>query len=137
MSDESKAEKKIIIDEDWKTQVQEEKERLKQGPEDAESPAAAQAEATEGELPPASFAFLVTSLATQAMAALGQLPDPIEHKPVVHLELARHHIDTLSVLQEKTKGNLADEEARMLEEVLHQMRMLFVAVQQQPDAAAN
>ena len=61
------------------------------------------------------------------MAALGQLPDPIEGKPVVRKELAKFQIDMLAVLEEKTKGNLSAEESSMLTDVLHKLRMAFVA----------
>ena len=81
-----------------------------------------------GEMPPASFLMLLTNLISQAMVCLGQIPDPVEGKSVVQIELAEYFIDTLAVLQEKTQGNLTDEESQMLEESLHQLRMLFVAV---------
>ena len=93
--------------------------------------------AAEGLPAPATCAADLTapdgpaSLAEQAMAALGQIPDPLENKPVVRLELARHHIDTLGVLEEKTKGNLTDEEHEMLETVLHQLRMVFLNFEKQ------
>jgi hypothetical protein len=118
--------KKIIIDEDWKSQVEREKEELRHGP------AKSQASTGDAELPPASLAFLVTSLVTQTMAALGQLPDPLSQEYQVSLPLAKLHIDLLAVLQEKTKGNLAPEEQLMLDESLHQLRMLFVAVRDKP-----
>ena len=47
------------------------------------------------------------------MAALGQIPDPMAGKPVVRLEFARHYIDMIEVLQEKTKGNATEEEAML------------------------
>ena len=118
---------KIIIDEDWKSQVDAERESIKQQtekPEPAEGPSAG-----DQPLPPASLAFLVTTLATQAMATLGQIPDPEKGEPLVQLDHAKHFIETLAMLEEKTKGNLTHEEAAMMENVLHQLRMLYVAVQ--------
>ena len=125
MSNDPNEERKIIIDEDWKSQVEQEREQIKSEPEGE----AALPDSGPQEIPEASFALLVTTLATQAMAAMGQIPDPSQDKPVVHLGLARHYVDTLGVIEEKTKGNLDQEEAAMLEQVLHQLRMLFVAVQ--------
>ena len=72
------------------------------------------------------------SLATQATAALGQLPDPDapDQSLPVQLNFAKYLIDVLAVLEDKTQGNLTAEEAAMLENVLHQLRMLYVDVSQ-------
>jgi len=133
MTDQPNEEKKIIVDEDWKAQVQAEKEAARHEKEaDADAPKAESPGDTDtGEIPPASFSTLVVTLATQAMASLGQVPDPAEGKPVVRLELAGHFIDTLAILQEKTKGNLTDEESAVLENVLHELRMAHLAVRNQ------
>ncbi len=79
----------------------------------------------------------MTTLATQAMVALGQLPDPFENKPVVNLELAQHHIDMLAMLEAKTKGNLDPDEAEMLAAVLHQLRMVYVMMRNRPTGGAG
>jgi hypothetical protein len=84
---------------------------------------------TEQTLPPASFSTLVTLLATQAMAALGRIPDPQANKSVVRLPMAKHFIDSIEVLQAKTKGNLTEVEAGMLDSMLFELRMLYVAAQ--------
>jgi hypothetical protein len=145
MSESAEEKRKIIVDEDWKTQV--ERERAQQrAAEQAGEPGAARPASepsdegmtddgltvrpSSGPLPPASFEMLITAIATQTLACLGQLPDPIENKPIVQLELAQHHIDTLGMLAEKTQGNLTQAEAHALDEMLHQLRMLFVAVKQ-------
>ena len=60
------------------------------------------------------------------MVALGFLPDPSTGKPNPNRVVAKHFIDTLGVIEEKTKGNLTDEEAQFLSETLHQLRMAFV-----------
>jgi hypothetical protein len=134
MTGESGEERKIIVDEDWKSRVEAERDAHKQA-DSTHDPTAPGTENREPEqLPPASFSFLVTTLATQAMATLGQIPDPIEQKPVVRLELAKHHIDSLVMLQEKTKGNLTSEENQLIDEVIHQLRMLFVHIQTQGNA---
>lgn len=113
-------EPKIIVDDDWKSQVQKEKEELsKDAGQSADEPANPQ-------LPPASLEVLISTLSAQAMAALGFLPDPATGKPTVNRELAKHFIDILGVLEEKTSGNLSSEEQQLLTGSLHQLRMLFV-----------
>ena|SRR5215475_863697 len=77
-------------------------------------------------LPPPSFSLLVATFASQAMVAFGKAPDPIEGKTEVRLEMARHAIDMLDILEQKTKGNLDADEAAMLEGILHQLRMEFM-----------
>ncbi|MBM3773838.1 MAG: DUF1844 domain-containing protein [Acidobacteria bacterium] len=80
-----------------------------------------------GFLPPASFEFLTWSLRTQAEMQLGllHLGKP-EEKPQPDLRLARHSIDLLGVLQEKTRGNLSLEEQRLLENSLTELRFRYV-----------
>lgn len=79
-------------------------------------------------LPPASFQFLVSMLFTQAMSFLGQIPDPESGQTRVDKPMARHTIDTLDVLTEKTRGNLTEDEDQMLREALHTLRMAYVSV---------
>ena len=127
-------EKKIIIDEDWKTQVEREKEELaahEVTPSQQTESASHEDVGPEPDLPPASFAFLVSTMVAQTMAAMGQLPDPVSGKPEIRLKFAKHHIDMLAVLLEKTQGNLASEESQMLEDSLHQLRMMFVQLESQ------
>ena len=80
-------------------------------------------------LPPPSFALIVASFAAQASVALGQMPNPMTNKQEVNLELAKHAIDTLAILEQKTKGNLTADETAMLEGVLHQMRIAYLEAQ--------
>jgi hypothetical protein len=149
-------EKKIIIDEDWKSQVEAEKANAKAAakgtankPEPA-TPAAntdvvdQHAEPTERRaypIPPASFPFLLSTLATPAFIALGQIPNPLTGKVELDQEQARHFIDMLAMLQEKTAGNLTPDEATMLDQILHELRLIFVtgqnSEQRAADAAAN
>ena len=129
MSENAGEKPKIIVDEDWKSQVDEERSRLKQ---QADTPSPESTDAELPPLPPASFAWLVTTLATQAMVSLGQILDPLQQKPIVNLPLAKHYIDMLAMLEQKTRGNLDREEAELLETVQHQLRMAYVAMQNQP-----
>jgi len=123
--------KKIIIDEDWKSQVQAEKEAAaKKGTGDP--PAASSGEANTGsnggsvKFPPPSFEMLVTTLATEALVALGQVPHPLSGKAEPQPEQAKYLIDTIEVLQQKTKGNLSAAEQQLVDSILHQLRMLYV-----------
>jgi len=77
-------------------------------------------------VPPATFEFLVHTLFTQALMALGRIPNPITKQSLKNLPTARHFIDTLAMLESKTRGNLSTEEARLLEEVQHQVRTMYV-----------
>lgn len=76
--------------------------------------------------PPASFEVLISMLFTQAMATLGQIPDPASGEAKVNKPFAKHYIDTIDMLGEKTKGNLSDDESKMLSEALHALRMMYV-----------
>ena len=134
---------KIIVDDDWKAQAQAEKEKLAEQAEQ-KTPPSGEPAATGGkpvdatrqragqrrELPPPSFTALVSSLATQAMFAMGGMEDPQTHRRYVDLELAKFHIDTLAVLEDKTRGNLTDEEKKLLDEVIYQCRMHYVEIAQ-------
>ena len=80
-------------------------------------------------LPPPSFAFMVLSLRAQVEMQLGLMHFGDEKdKPEPDLAMARHTIDMMAVLQEKTKGNLTLEEQRMLENSLTELRFRFVQV---------
>jgi len=137
MADEQSPEQpKIIVDDDWKQQAQAEKQKLAEqadaepAAKDAQEGAAQGPEGQERQLPPATFTTLVSSMATQAMMALGAFTDPKDEKVMVDLELAKHHIDTLKILEEKTKGNLDEEETKLMEQASYQVQMLFVQVLQ-------
>ena len=122
---------KIHIDGDWKAQAQAEKQRLTDEAKDkaAESPAGTgTAGAKSGEMPQASFETLVSTMATQTLFALGAFPDPRSGQRVTHLDLARHHIDMLGVIQEKTKGNLSEDETSMLATTMYELRQRYIQV---------
>ncbi len=77
-------------------------------------------------LPPASFEFLTESLRLQAEMQLGLMRIGSEEEPPKDLSLARHTIDLLGMLQEKTRGNLTLEEQRLLENSLTLLRFRYV-----------
>ncbi|NBX91872.1 MAG: DUF1844 domain-containing protein [Proteobacteria bacterium] len=72
------------------------------------------------------FSTLVLSFATSALINLGAAPDPQTGKTHKNLELAKQNIDILSILEAKTKGNLTAEEAKLIENVLSEVRVRFV-----------
>ena len=76
-------------------------------------------------MPPASFELLLTTLATEAPVALGQVPHPVTGKAQTQRNQAKFLIDTVDVLREKTAGNLTDAEQQVLDSILHQLRMMF------------
>lgn len=97
-----------------------------QAPEPAE-PAASEtpSDAPQMELPPASFQFLIMSIAMQAEMELTNSEKP-------NLSVAKHAVDTLAILLEKTEGNLSLEEKRMLENTVTELRFRYVQRVQEP-----
>jgi hypothetical protein len=89
---------------------------------------AAKSESRDYALPPPSLAFLLTTLGTQAMVALGEVPNPLTGKLERMPNQAKHFIDTLAMLEEKTAGNRTPEESALLSSLLHQLRMAYVAI---------
>ena len=132
MSDQPKQEeKKIIVAEDWKSQVEAEKAAAEQGqPQAADSPD----DSSAGPPPPPTLTFLAGSLYLQGMMSLGLLPSPGSDTPEVHLDHAQHTIDMLQMLQEKTEGNRTPEESKEFDQILPDLRMAYLGVQQQASA---
>ena len=124
--EEKKQEKKIIVDEDWKQQAQREKEILA-AQEEAKKKEAGEDKAERAPLPKGNFAALISMLTTQALFAMGVLKVEGQEKEA-DLEMAKYNIDMLETLQEKTKGNLTEEEKKVLENTLSQVRMAYVKV---------
>jgi hypothetical protein len=140
----------LHIDTDWKKQAQEEKKRLaEKAQQEQAAPAAAVAPVAAAapgaptaagrsargqrgarELPPASIGTLAQSLMTQALYYLGdaayQGADPVQS-----LDMAKHNIDTLTVLEEKTGEKLTEEERHALDLALHNARTRFINVASQ------
>ena len=125
---------KIFVDDDWKRQAHEEKRKLaeqkkKEEPEGGPAGEKRRARPTgeAGELPKADFEVLVSTFATQALLYLGAVEHPNMGR-VVNLDAAKFNIDLLVVIEEKTKGNLSAHEKEVLDQTLHQLRMMFVEV---------
>jgi hypothetical protein len=77
-------------------------------------------------LPEVSFSSLLFSLSSSALLHLGEIADPYTNQKKQDLALAKHTIDTMAMLKEKTKGNLTDEEKKFLESVLADLRWRYV-----------
>ena len=146
----------LHVDNDWKKQAQEEKRKLAEQEEQRKTaatapagvvpgaasstagPAAARQAAGRGagagqgaqggrEIPQATFATLVQSLLTQVLFYLGDLSTR-GGEPMVNLDMAKHNIDTLSIIEDKTRNNLSDDEKRLLDAALYEARMRYVAL---------
>ncbi len=124
-------EPKIVVDDDWKERVRAEREAARQARQ-AQQASTAESGADAGTASRASgsdeFAMLISMLATQALVALGKMPDPGEGHVVVRPDHAKQAIGMLTMLEEKTKGNLNAEEKQLLDHMLHDLRMLYVEV---------
>jgi len=125
-------EKKIIIDEDWKTEAKQEKEKLvaeEKTEEKTEEKAEEKAPAADDKRPPlpeGNFSALLSMLVTQTMFALGALQMDGQEPREPDFELARYHIEMLQTLTEITKGNLSEQEDEVLSRTLNDLRMTFV-----------
>ncbi|MBN2376542.1 MAG: DUF1844 domain-containing protein [Sedimentisphaerales bacterium] len=143
---------KIVSDENWKAQARQEKEKLSgqskqsaqpdhsaqpaqpdsspSAPDDSEQDQTPDEQQPVG-IPPASFMTLINSYVIQTYYCLGKFADPEKgEKPEVNLDLAKHHIDMLDVLEEKTKGNLTEQEKKVLSVALNETRMMYVQAAQ-------
>ena len=78
------------------------------------------------ELPPAELNHIIHTFGVQAMIHLGRLPNPVDEQPEINLNMAKFNIDLLEILQDKTKGNLTEAEEKLLEEMLHVLRLTYV-----------
>jgi hypothetical protein len=123
----------LQIDDDWKRQAQEEKKRLaeeaKAAAPKAATPAASSTATTSRKrgVPEAGFGALVQSFATQALYYLGELAMR-GGEPMVDLDMAKYQLDLLTVLEEKTRGNLSEEEQGLIDSTLYETRMRYVSV---------
>ena len=77
-------------------------------------------------LPEINFSTFIISLSTQALMHLGEIADPVSGKAEADLPGAKQMIDILSLLQEKTRGNLDPGEQQLVEDVLYDLRMRYV-----------
>jgi hypothetical protein len=92
-------------------------------PETADEP---DTEAEDFQLPQINFATFIFSLNSSVLVHLGVIDDPATGKKVRNLPIAKQTIDILGMLEEKTQGNLTDDEAKMLKNILYDLRMIYV-----------
>src|SRR5579862_8049464 len=104
------------------------------GAEAASKPAASESNRQSSEPPPElTFAAFLWSLSEQALAALGEVPDPMSGKVSHDLTMAQQMIDIIAMLRDKTRGNLDPEEQAMLKEILSSLQMKYVELARQPN----
>lgn len=77
-------------------------------------------------MPEITFSTFIMSLNTSALYHLGEIADPATGKSVVDIDLAKHAIDTLAMIQLKTQGNLEENEAELLKNILYDVKIRFV-----------
>ena len=87
---------------------------------------AAKEEAQKPPLPEANFTSLIFSLSSSALFHFGEIPDPTTGEKKEDLPIAKHAIDTIAMLQEKTQGNLTEEEQKFIDSVLTDLKWRFV-----------
>jgi hypothetical protein len=78
------------------------------------------------QMPKINFTTFVLSLNSSALVNLGFETDPISGGKAVNLPIAKQTIDILAMLEEKTKGNLSDDEKRLMTHILYELRLLYV-----------
>lgn len=77
-------------------------------------------------LPEVNFSTFIVSLSTEILFHLGEIPHPGSGERQKDLVLAKHAIDTLAMLKEKTEGNVSEEEKKLLESMLYDLRMCYI-----------
>jgi hypothetical protein len=92
-------------------------------------------EELEGAQDPASFVNFLMSIASNAASALGMMEHPVTHQREVDLQLGKHWIDVLGMLQKKTQGNLTKQEQQLVEGLLSDLRMQYVSFANAPQKA--
>lgn len=96
-------------------------------PQEPPSPQEPQDEPRKQAMPQASFSQFIQGLHLQVVMALGQMSNPATNETGKNLGHARYLIDMLDILEDKTKGNLDEDEARLLGNILYDVRMRFVS----------
>lgn len=119
---------KIIVDSDWKQQAQAEKEKLRRAEQERQAKQQAAGSPDDADARPIGFTDITRMLATQALMYLGAIADPETGKAMLAPDMARAYIDMLGILEEKTKGNLDEEESRELSMIANELRMNYVEV---------
>ena len=135
MPDEKGEEKGFVI-KDKRVFSQEEQDLNKEDKEPEKQPAKEETKAkeeipaekqdAEAELPEINFPTFIISLNASALVNLGAIEDPASGTKVKNLSIAKQTIDILSMLEEKTRGNLTEEEEKILKNILSDLRIIYV-----------
>lgn len=72
------------------------------------------------------FSAFILSLNASSMIHMGEIPDPHSMERTVNLPAAKHTIEILEIIEDKTRGNLDDKEKKLLEDILYNLRMKYV-----------
>jgi len=117
---------------DTEGKVREEEEPKEEAKQEAkqEEKAGEHEEAQSSSLPEVNFSSFILSLSSSILLHLGEIADPQSGEKKKDLALAKQTIDIITLLQEKTTGNLTEEEKNLLEHILYDMRMRFVKASQ-------
>lgn len=120
--------KRMFGEGDKEQPVEEEKEKPldEATTEKSESAAAQEQEQTDYQLPEINFPTFIFSLNHSVLVHLGVMEDPSTGKKVKNLPLAKQTIDILGMLEEKTQGNLTEDEEKMLKNILYDLRMIYI-----------
>ena len=120
--------KRIFAERDDDQAIKEEKDKPLEEPaaEKSERATAQEEERTDYQLPEINFATFIFSLNHSVLVHLGVVEDPSTGKKVRNLPLAKQTIDILGMLGEKTKGNLEEDEEKMLKNILYDLRMIYI-----------
>jgi len=131
-----KGEEKGFVIKDKRVFSQEEQDLNKEDKEPEKEPAkeetkaeeevSAEKQAAETELPEINFPTFIISLNASALVNLGAIEDPASGTKVKNLSIAKQTIDILSMLEEKTRGNLTEEEEQILKNILYDLRIIYV-----------
>ncbi len=113
MSEKDAFEKRV--DEEWKKTVGKEK---------------VSSNKAEAITPEADLSGFISGLGMEALIALGEIPNPFTKKKNKELEQAKYIIDTIRLLREKTKGNLTTQEDNLINDLLYELQMKYVAASQ-------
>ena len=118
------------VDEDWKERAEKEKAKVKEKPPSKEKPhEEPEGAGEEYELPhEPNFGLFVYNMGMQALVFLGEIENPVTKRKEKNIPQAKYLIDTIELLKEKTKGNLTREEEQLMEELLYNLRLKFVAL---------
>lgn len=114
-----------VVDKRRFTESGDEKSEVKKKEERVEKP---QDSPENAHLTPVDFSTLILSLSTSVLLHLGEIPNPQTNKSEKNLELARHTIDIIDMLKQKTKGNLTEGEGGLIDNVLYDLRMRYVNI---------